>query len=115
MKNKYIIEVDESEIIECWSKQGVEEIGYQEYVLKSCPNIKVKPYDEIPQGRWVSVSEKLPPNYIICLFCDTDGNIFYGHRKSNNLWYEEYQTDSISDVIAWQELPEPYKKGGAKE
>ena len=54
MKKKYIIEVDESEIVEYWSEQGVREIGYQEYALKSCPNIKVKPYEERPQGECVT-------------------------------------------------------------
>lgn len=67
------------------------------------------------QGKWVPVSEQLPPNYILCLFCDKDGNIFYGHRKTNNLWYEEFQPGNVSDVVAWQELPEPYKEGGAEE
>ena len=56
MKKKYIIEVDESEIIEYWSEQVVKEIGYQEYALKSCPNIKVKPYEERPQGDTISRS-----------------------------------------------------------
>lgn len=51
MKKKYIIEVDESEIMEYWSELGVKEIGYQEYALKSCPNIKVKPYEERSQGK----------------------------------------------------------------
>lgn len=65
-------------------------------------------------GKWIPVSEKLPFNYVLCLFCDKEGNIFYGHRKSNNLWYEEYQPGTISDVVAWQELPEPYKEEGAE-
>lgn len=42
---KYIIEVDESEIVECWNEQAAKELGYQEYALKKCPKIKVKPYN----------------------------------------------------------------------
>lgn len=70
MKKKYIIEVDESEIIEYWSKQGVKEIGYQEYALKSCPNIKVKPYEEIPKGKWV----KSKDGYTRCDQCGSRGS-----------------------------------------
>lgn len=63
------------------------------------------------QGKWVPVSEKLPPNYIICLFCDIDGDIFYGHRTYENNWYAANINDEICGVVAWQELPEPYKEG----
>lgn len=49
---KYIIEVDESEIVECWNEQATKELGYQEYALKQCPKIKVKPYN--PTGDCIS-------------------------------------------------------------
>lgn len=52
MRRQYIIEVDESEIVECWNEQTVKEIGYQEYALNQCPGIKVKPY--IPAGDLIS-------------------------------------------------------------
>lgn len=68
MKKKYIIEVDESEVIEYWSEHGVKEIGYQEYNLKSCPNIKVKPYEERPQGMWIDHSED--EGYVECPVCN---------------------------------------------
>lgn len=45
MKKLYIIEVDESDIVECWNERAVKEIGYQEYALKQCPKIKVRPYN----------------------------------------------------------------------
>lgn len=60
MKKKYIIEVDESEVIEYWSELGVKEIGYQEYALKSCFNGKVKPYEERPQGECKSCRHRDP-------------------------------------------------------
>ena len=64
MRKQYIIEVDESEIVEYWNEQAVKEIGYQEYALKQCPGIKVKPYN--PQGDLISRSEvmKLIPKVI---------------------------------------------------
>ena len=52
MRKQYIIEVDESEIVACWNEQAVKEIGYQEYDLKQCPGIKVKPYN--PAGDLIS-------------------------------------------------------------
>lgn len=67
------------------------------------------------QGKWVPVSDKLPPNYLICLFCDIDGDIFCGHRTYENNWYASNIDDNIPGVVAWQELPEPYKEGGAEE
>ena len=63
------------------------------------------------KNRWIPVSERLPPCFIRCLFCDTDGDIYCGYRNSKNDWYDEYL---IENVVAWQELPEPYKKGGAE-
>lgn len=65
-----------------------------------------------PTGVWIPVSDRLPQNYILCLFCDIDGDIYYGHHTSENRWYAEYLDDKIKNVIAWQPLPEPYKKGG---
>lgn len=41
----YIIDVDDSEIVECWNEQAAKELGYQEYALRQCPGIKVKPYN----------------------------------------------------------------------
>lgn len=52
MRKQYIIEVDESKIVEGWNEQTVKEIGYQEYALKQCPGIKVKPYN--PAGDLIS-------------------------------------------------------------
>ena len=49
---KYIIDVDESDIVECWNEQAAKELGYQEYALKQCPKIKVKPYN--PTGDCIS-------------------------------------------------------------
>lgn len=53
---KYIIEVDESEIVECWNEQAAKELGYQEYALKQCPKIKVKLYN--PTGDCISEAQE---------------------------------------------------------
>ena len=76
MKKKYIIEVDESEIIKYWNEQAVKEIGYQEYCIKSCPNIKVKPYEERPQGEWIGHIQYckqhnlIPTGYELFMWCN---------------------------------------------
>lgn len=55
---------------------------------------------------WIPVSERLPKGY--CLFCDIDGDVFYGHIYDKK-WWAEGQDDRIKNVIAWMPTPEPYK------
>jgi hypothetical protein len=56
--------------------------------------------------RWIPCSDHLPDGY--CLFCDTDGDIYYGHIYDNK-WWAEGQNDKIKNVVAWMPLPEPFK------
>lgn len=58
------------------------------------------------EPRWIPVSERLPKGY--CLFCDIDGDVFYGHIYDKK-WWAEGQDDRIKNVIAWMPTPEPYK------
>lgn len=60
-----------------------------------------------PKQRWIPVHERLPEEY--CLFCDIDGDVFYGHIYDGR-WWAEGQDDRIKNVIAWMPLPEPYKE-----
>ena len=101
---KLIIELSENDY------KALKEEGVQNHIALADILIAHSiPYDEKPQGVWISVSEKLPPNYILCLFCTVDGDIFYGYRNSENLWREKGCTENISDVVAWQDLPNPCK------
>lgn len=80
------------------------------------------PYEENPQGgEWIPVSERLPDEHGYYLVT-TDGShnaiidiAEYGkfYRKPENEYVLEW--NKASRVIAWQPLPEPYKKGGAEE
>ena len=59
-------------------------------------------------SRWVPVSERLPEEY--CLFCDIDGDVYYGHIYCNK-WWAEGQDDRIKNVVAWMPLPPSYQRG----
>lgn len=88
-----------------------------------------------PQGEWISVSERLPENrdWYLGLFkepdtdfigipyiCDYVGEVTKG--TTNEGWILRHCTDvdTVPDYfrnlicVAWQPLPEPYKKGGAE-
>lgn len=79
-----------------------------------------------PQGEWIPVSERLPDDkdYHDCygfpdgvVIWQTDnGDIGFGwYYQSTKCWSDtnDYPIKS-GKVIAWQPLPEPYKKGGKK-
>ena len=65
-------------------------------------------------GEWVPVTEEteLPEHDVIC--CDNDGNVALGY-----LYFDEEEKQIACDrdpyvmfgVVAYMELPEPYKKG----
>lgn len=61
---------------------------------------------------WIPCSEKLPSDYV--LFCDLDGDVYYGHRMDNK-WWAEGCDDRIKNVIAWMPRPESYKDGEQHE
>lgn len=72
------------------------------------------PYEERPQGEWIPVSERLPDIAKKCIVQLTDGHITIGSYHSIDKW--TFQETSVrysypkESVIAWQPLPELYKK-----
>jgi len=57
-------------------------------------------------GGWIPCSERLPESEHKYLICDDKGNV-YTSTYYNNRWLVTIATD---EVLAWQPLPEPYKK-----
>lgn len=84
-----------------------------------------KPYEDRPQGEWIPTSERLPDDMQRVLIW------FEYYRYGDfNCMYQTYGFGYVCDgkwspfingetgwqdhrVIAWQPLPDPYKKGGA--
>ena len=70
---------------------------------------KFKAENERPQGEWIPISERLPDAYGEYLITEVDGNV---RKDTYNDYFKKFNAEER--VIAWQPLPEPYKKGGAE-
>ena len=60
-------------------------------------------------GEWIPCSERLPNRYNNILICQNDGYVNVGYYSLNG--FKDMNSYPYKDVIAWQELPEPYKVG----
>ena len=82
--------------------------------------------EERHQGEWVSVSERLPENrnlVLVTAYWHETYQVmqasYFGEGEKNGWWCVpwnncgEHMRNDLH-VIAWQELPKPYKKGGAE-
>lgn len=68
-------------------------------------------------GEWVPVSERLPDKngiYLCTVDYGEEGVVVAQRLYWDTLGGFEKQYNKNDRVIAWQPLPEPYKKGGAK-
>ena len=71
------------------------------------------PYEEKPQGEWIPVSERLPEkgNQSYLVTVDYGKGIICSCQR---FFFNDEIGWNDDCVIAWQPLPEPYKKGGAE-
>ena len=60
-----------------------------------------------PRGEWVPVSERLPEALQSVLVTSKGGRVYISYIAHGDWEYG-------GEVIAWQPLPEPYRKGGAE-
>lgn len=85
-----------------------------EELIEKQPTVEGK-----PQGKWIPASEKLPEKFkeVLCWAKSTarGGDICFVGSCANGCWflqssagYQSYPTQY--EVVAWMELPEPYKK-----
>lgn len=68
---------------------------------------KSQPYEERPNGKWIPVSEglpNLPDRYLV--------NTRYGEIMTDYFTGNHFLQGD--DIIAWQPLPEAYKKEGSQ-
>lgn len=71
----------------------------------------------LEQTRWIPVTEKLPKEFADVLVCTDAEEIFIAsYLGKMNDGTDCFDDDDgmmwEGDVIAWQSLPKPYKKGG---
>lgn len=60
-------------------------------------------------NKWIPISESMPPFGEDVLVCDLDGDMYITHLHLNGTWGFEYCGNKIKNVVAWQELPLPWK------
>lgn len=60
-------------------------------------------------NKWIPISESMPPIGQDVLVCDLDGDMYITYLHLNSTWGFEYCGNKIKNVVAWQELPLPYK------
>ena len=72
----------------------------------------IQSLEERKQGEWIDINENLPLINKDILVCDCYGGIYLTRRivdgQTTRRFYDEYG-NKIKDVVAWMELPKPYK------
>lgn len=91
---------------------------------KEALDMAIKSLEERPQGEWIPVTEKLPNTlgvYNVTRKLNEGETIYFisgaSYFDGQNTWYADtginHGRPYLTDIIAWQPLPEPYK-GGAR-
>ena len=80
--------------------------GNQEEKAKLCQKSYIAGMEH---PRWIPVSESMPPIGQDVLVCDLGGDMYITYLHLNGTWGFEYCGNKIKNVVAWQELPLPYK------
>jgi hypothetical protein len=78
--------------------QEVSDYQWFRSLVENAPSITTR------KIRWIPCSERLPKKEKWCLVTRKLGDVTMSLYSKNNEYWKKY-------VIAWQELPEPYKEG----
>lgn len=82
--------------------------------VEECQQNKAIAEETSTCGKWISCSKKLPEKHIDVLVSFNDNNdlVIAWYSEVNKCW-KNSSTDNVitAKVIAWQQLPEPYKEG----
>ena len=111
MKKQFIIEVDESDIVKCWNEQAAKELGYQEYALKQCPKIKVKPYN--PSGDLIS--REALKKAISELSNDNPSYYYTGDLLDRERVFDEIDNAQAVEVFTLEDMQNNYDLGATSE
>ena len=117
---KVLIERLEEKAFSVQTKQGVKEPSTHDAMMEkfSVLEIKeiVKDLAEEHNNGWIPCSERLPKEMETVLGCDWDGHCeivrFYNDKIWGKTWKVWHGGDyRFEAIVAWQNLPAPYKKG----
>ena len=97
-----IISLDNAPIVDLWQMRQ----DATENALKKAEVLYGR-----QQGEWISVSERLPERYKEVIVTDIEVSNTYQSRYIGNGYWECDNGTFKNRIIAWQPLPEPYKKG----
>ena len=124
-----VSDVDNAPTVEpCYQTTSCLDCGNYDKENHNCPRyceVIKEAINSRPQGEWIPVSERLPNcngvynvtrklNEGETIYFISDASYFDGQ----NTWHADtginHGRPYLTDIIAWQPLPEPYKKGGAE-
>lgn len=87
-------------------------LGAGDYVSMDALKAAAKALEELKDRRWIPCSERMPEAHKNVLVCENDGEIHLCRYNANmkRFFYDGSDWDiKLSEVIAWQPLPEAYK------
>jgi len=111
---------EKAETVTLWNGDVRRFVSYE--TIDNAPTVEVRDNFDIgyvqgledgqkrPQGEWIPVSEKLPERYKEVIVTDIETTNTYQSRYIGNGYWECDNGTLKNRIIAWQELPRPYKE-----
>lgn len=95
----------------------IEGEGYERHPLPEWYALD-KAIEAVEQTMWIPVSERLPKDGQIVLFCDIDDDIMVGYHvkgRPDTHFTQDGTFEDMKNVKAWMPLPEPYEAESEEE